>query len=139
MLKAMIGNRALSVIQLKLNKRLLSTYLILYSVFKSKEFNLGEALEVLKLYETRKSAISDIKRLCKMGFLSRKGKLLYEAEEPYIALRNYLVKYIAKRIERRLKSLGIREQIDFNSKIVVKAEIKVKIPENPLISFQELR
>jgi len=134
----MIGNRALSVIQLKLNKRLLSTYLILYSVFKSKEFNLGEALEVLKLYETRKSAKSDIKRLCKMGFLNRKGKLLYEAKEPYIALKNYLVKYIAKRIERGLKSLGIREQIDFNSKIVVKTEIKVKIPENPLISFQEL-
>ena len=123
---------------MRLNKRLLSTYLILYSVFRSKKFNLGEALEILKLYETRKSAISDIKRLCKMGFLNKKDKLLYEAKEPYSALKNYLAEYIARRIEKRLKSLGIREHVDLNSKIVIKAEIKVKIPENPLISFQEL-
>jgi len=124
---------------LKLNKRLLSTYLIIYSVFKTKEFNLGEALEVLKLYETRKSAINDIKRLCKMGFLIKKNNLSYEAREPFEALRNYLAEYIAKRFERRLKSLNIRAQVNLNSKIIVKAEMKIKIPENPLVAFQELR
>jgi len=135
----MIDNRALSVILLKLNKRLLSTYLIIYGIFKTRVFNLGEALEILKLYETRKSAINDIKRLCKMGFLIKKNNLSYEAREPFDALKNYLTEYIAKRFERRLSSLNIRAQVSLNSKITVKTEMKIKIPENPLIAFQELR
>ncbi len=102
-------------------------------------FNLEEALEILKLYETRKSAISDIKRLYKMGFLNKRNKFLYEARKPYDALKDYLIDYIAKRIEKRLKILGIKGQISLNSKITVRTRAKIRIPENPLISFQELR
>ncbi len=125
---------------LKLNKKILSTYIILYSVFGNQEFNLGEALRVLSLFESKKSAISDIKHLHKMGFLKKTNSFTYSVKEPYTALKEYLKEYIASRIRRRLKSLSLKAEVKVNSKITVKVKnetLFIKIPQNPLITFQE--
>ena len=123
---------------MKLNKRLLSTYLILYSIFKEKEFNIGEALDVLKLFSSRKIAIKDLKRLWKMGFLNRINNYSFKVVKPEKAFAKHLIEYISSRISRRIRSANIKGEVQLvGERIIVKLENPPPF-SSQLIAFEKL-
>lgn len=126
---------------MKLSKRILSTYIILYNVFMNREFNIGEALDILEYFSSKRTAIKDIKRLWKMGFLRKIKRNIYCSVKPEEALRNYLLKYIVSRIKRQLKTKHVEGKVSIvDDKIIVRIkETKITLLENPLIAFQELQ
>ena len=123
---------------MKLNKRLLSTYLILYSIFGEKEFNIGEALDILKLFSNRKIVIKDLRRLWKMGFLSKTNSYTFKTVKPEDALAKYLVKYISSRISKRIRNINIKGEVQLVGKRII---IKLENPppfSSQLITFEKL-
>lgn len=124
---------------LKLNKRLLSTYFILYFSFRHRTFNIGEALDILTIFSSKKVAINDIKRLWKMGFLEKVDKYLFKTLKPEEAFTKYLLKYMASRISKRMRSMGIEGEIrTVENKLIVKLRKPLSFPSSQLITFEKL-
>lgn len=124
---------------LKLNKRLLSTYFILYFSFGQRTFNIGEALDTLTVFSSKKIAIKDVKRLWKMGFLEKMNKYSFKVLKPEEAFVKYLLKYMASRISKRMKSMGIESEVRaVENKLIVKLKKPLSFPSSQLIAFEKL-
>ncbi len=86
-----------------LKKREFLAYYLLYKVYGSRNFNIGEASDLLirEFCCSRKVAYSIIKRLYKIGFLIKVDKAIYKCRDLYEILDNYLLIYIFKRCKQR--------------------------------------
>ena len=89
-----------------LSKREIASLLLLSIFFKNK-FNLGEALDVLKVMNSKRIARKILKRLVAKGFLKQLNAVEYEIEPLEQAFLKYLRGYIIQRIVKTLKSYGI--------------------------------
>ncbi|ABU81360.1 hypothetical protein [Ignicoccus hospitalis] len=77
------------------NKREMSVYYLLKKRFGDR-FNLGEGLEVLSPYFSRKVALNIIKRLTKLGLLEKRGNFEYAIVD--------LEEWLGKRTEEYLEA-----------------------------------
>ena len=83
-------------------RRELLSYYLLLRAFGEREFNLGEAVEVLEpVIGSRRVASRLVKRLVKQGFLVRVRPLVYRARPLEELLDEALAVYVAKRLRRR--------------------------------------
>ncbi len=103
-----------------LSKREIAYYLILRSVFDYSEFNYGEALDLLKLFGPRRLVRKMLKRMASRGFVERVKPLVYRLKPLDEALEVTLLEYIAKRLEKYLRSkhLDVEVTIDRESKTI---------------------
>ncbi|RLG84117.1 MAG: hypothetical protein DRO40_02340 [Thermoprotei archaeon] len=83
-------------------KREFLAYYLIYKVYGSGNFNIGEASDLLikEFCCNRKVAYNIIKRLYRMGFLIKVDKVIYKCRGLYEILDNYLSKYILKRCKQ---------------------------------------
>lgn len=103
-----------------LSKRELAYYIILKKVFGYNQFNLGEAIDILKYLGSKKIARKIIRRLAKRGFLQKINEISYKVMELEPVLINILSSYIFNRMYKNMKSSNILiEVIEKESKIVV--------------------
>lgn len=94
-----------------ITKREIAYYLILRHVFHNRVFNLGEALDVLTLFGSKRTARKIIRLLVSRGLIEKVDTLSYRIKELEPALFQNLKAYIAQRIRRRLKSAGLSSSI----------------------------
>ncbi|MET1101757.1 MAG: hypothetical protein ABWW69_04690 [Pyrodictiaceae archaeon] len=77
-------------------------YYTLWRIFDDREFNLGEAIELLApFFESKKVLTRLIKRLVRQGFLERVEPLRYKAKDLLELLDEATAIYLAKRMKRR--------------------------------------
>ncbi len=76
-------------------------YYTLLRAFGDREFNLGEAIDVLKPYMGGRVAERLVKRLVKQGFLERVKPLVYRARPLEEILDEATAVYFAGRLRRR--------------------------------------
>ncbi len=82
-------------------RRELLAYYLLYKAFRDKEFNLGDAVELLTpLLGSRNVATRLVKRLVKQGFLMRTAPLRYKVRGMEELFDEALAVYFAKRLRR---------------------------------------
>ena len=86
-----------------LKKREFLAYYLIYKAYGSRNFNIGEASDLLiqEFCCSRKVAYNIIKRLYKTGFLIKVDKVIYRCRDLYEVLDNYLSTYILKRCKQR--------------------------------------
>jgi len=109
------------------------SYYALYKTFKDREFNLGEAVDLLApLLGSRRVATRLVKRLVKQGFLERVAPLQYRAKPLEQLLEQAMLEYFASRLRRR----GFDAQIQ-DGHIVILCHTGGELPENhPLIKVE---
>ncbi len=73
-------------------------------VFGTRVFNLGEAIDQLLPFMSRKTIINVIKRLSKLGLIRHVGDLKYVIISPDEVLKKMTLTYMASRMEKRYKS-----------------------------------
>uniref|UniRef100_A0A7C2VGD4 Uncharacterized protein n=1 Tax=Ignisphaera aggregans TaxID=334771 RepID=A0A7C2VGD4_9CREN len=88
-------------------KREIAYYIILRHVFRDGTFNLGEAITVLSLFGSKRTARKVIKLLLSRGLIEKVGDLVYRIKDLEPALANNLRNYIIQRMYRRLRSVGL--------------------------------
>ncbi len=76
-------------------------YYTLWRAFGEREFNLGEAVDILKPYMGGRVAERLVKRLVKQGFLERVKPLVYRAKPLTRLLDEATAIYFAGRLRRR--------------------------------------
>ncbi|AWR97813.1 hypothetical protein DFR86_09825 [Acidianus sulfidivorans JP7] len=92
-----------------LKKREVVIYFLLHKKFGSNTFNLGEALDVLSPYFSKKVSISSIKYLTKLGLIYKLDPLTYRLlnfeEYIYLVSFPYLKRRakIRQRLHRRIQ------------------------------------
>lgn len=86
-----------------LRKRDFLAYYLIYKVYSSKNFNIGEAVDILikKFCCSRKVAYNIIKRLYRMGLLIKVDKVVYKCRDLLEVLDDYLSSYTLKRCKQR--------------------------------------
>ncbi|RLG89363.1 MAG: hypothetical protein DRO15_00600 [Thermoprotei archaeon] len=90
-----------------LSKREVITYLLVLEAFgENTTFNTGEAADTLSIVMPRRVAYKVLKKLWKKGFLERISHFEYRVKPLKEAFITYLLKYLALRIEKHLKSYG---------------------------------
>lgn len=89
-----------------LSKREVAYYLILKKKFGGREFNIGEAINLLSLFGSRRIARKIIKRLRLKGFLESVEITTYRIASIDEVLVKLLSSYILQRLYRNLKSRG---------------------------------
>jgi hypothetical protein len=89
-----------------ITKREIAYYLILKQVFQNRIFNLGEALDILTLFGSKRTTRKIIKILVSRGLLERVDVYQYKVKDLESSLLLNLRAYLAQRIYKRLKSLG---------------------------------
>ncbi len=95
-------HKGLSVIKRWPRRRELLTYYLLWRLYQTKEFNLGEAVDVLApLIGSRNVASRLVRRLVKQGFLERVRPLVYRAKPLEDVLGEAMVIYFRGRLKRR--------------------------------------
>ncbi len=89
-----------------LKKREVVVYFLLYRKFKFDKFNIGEALDVLSPYFSKKVSLSVIKYLSKKGLINSLGNLEYNLVpfEEFLYLTSY--EYIKRRSTLRRRTRG---------------------------------
>ncbi len=103
-----------------LSKRELAYYIVLKRVFGYNQFNLGEAIDILKYLGSKRVARKIIKRLAKKGFIQRVNEANYRVVELESAFANIISSYIFNRIIKSLKSSNnFIEAIEKESKITI--------------------
>lgn len=105
-----------------ITKREMAYYFVLKHVFDDRIFNLGEVLDVLSLFGSKRTARRVIKRLVSRGLLERIGDMNYKVKSVEPALLASLKNYIKQRMYKRLKSFGLDVDtlsIDNEEKIVI--------------------
>ena len=110
-----------------IKKREFAVYMVLDRAFGHEPFNLGEALDVLECFMSRRTAIRVIRRLSKLGWLRRIDKLTYRISRLEDIYRDKVLPYLAFRVERRLKSIGI----EFESLNLEGDKIVVEVRDPP--------
>jgi len=105
-----------------LSKRELAYYLILRSAFGEKPFNIGDALTLLELFGSRRTARNVLKRLKSRRIIIKVAEYTYVVRGLEEALQDLLRDYIANRLVKTLKSrhIPIDEIIRTNEKIIIK-------------------
>jgi len=73
-------------------------------VFGTRVFNLGEAIDQLLPFMSKKTIINIIRRLSKLGLIKHVGNLEYRVVNPDEVLRRITLTYMASRVERRYKN-----------------------------------
>ena len=76
-------------------------YYTLWRAFGTREFNLGEAVDILKPYMGGRVAERLVKRLVKQGFLERVKPMVYRARDLVALLDEATAIYFAGRLRRR--------------------------------------
>lgn len=94
-----------------ITKREIAYYFILKYVFSNRVFNLGEALDILTLFGSKRTARKIMKLLVSRGLIEKVGFLDYKVKELEPALFQNLKAYIVQRLYRRLKSAGLSASI----------------------------
>jgi ribosomal protein S8 len=89
-----------------ISKREIAYYIILKEEFRDRIFNLGEAIDVLVFFGSKKVAKKVIKNLVKKGFIKKVDDLNYKVEELEGTLKKLLYEYIRQRFYKALKSRG---------------------------------
>ena len=84
-----------------LDKRDVSAYFLLEERFKGRRFNVGEAIEVLAPYFGRKVSISLIKRLSRVGLLTKVSTNEYVLNDLMEWLEERSHEYLVGRLRRR--------------------------------------
>jgi len=104
-----------------LSKREIAYYLLLRSAFDYREFNYGEALDLLKFFGPRRLVRKMLRRMCSRGFAERVKPLVYRLKPLDEALEANLLEYVAKRLERYLRSrhVEIEVYVDRESRSIV--------------------
>ncbi|MEM1525660.1 MAG: hypothetical protein QW775_04510 [Ignisphaera sp.] len=118
-----------------ITKREIAYYLILKHVFNNSIFNLGEALDILSLFGSKRTAKKIIRLLVSRGLIEKVDTLSYRVNELEPALFQNLKAYIVQRIHRRLKSVGL------SSSIILKDHretLAIRNCSNTLVSTFEL-
>lgn len=84
-----------------LKKREVVIYFLLYKKFRYDKFNLGEALDVLNPYFSKKVSLNTIKFLSKIGLITKLDYFTYQLAkfEDYIYLVSY--PYLQRRARNR--------------------------------------
>ena len=88
-----------------LKKREFLAYYLIYRVYGSKSFNIGEASDLLiqRFCCSRKVAYNIIKRLYRLGLLVKEDKITYKCKDLFEVLDNYLSTYALKRCRQYRK------------------------------------
>ncbi|AEM39742.1 hypothetical protein Pyrfu_1889 [Pyrolobus fumarii 1A] len=102
-------------------------YYTLWRAFGDREFNLGEAVEILKPYMGGRVAERLVKRLVKQGFLVRIRPLVYRAKPLTQLLDEATAIYFAGRLRRR----GYEAYAE-NGKIIVADDAPLEACKHPL-------
>ncbi len=98
------------------NKRLMLTYWLLWMAFKDREFNIGEAIDLLKPFISTRAAVKSVKKLANLKWIERRGVLRYAVINPEKVYPVIALKYFHSRAKRRgtlehavrvLKNLGL--------------------------------
>ncbi|NPA96078.1 MAG: hypothetical protein GXO32_00570 [Crenarchaeota archaeon] len=90
-----------------ISKREIAYYLVLKSAFGYSPFNIGSAMDILRLLGPRRVARKVLKRLLARGMIERLNSVTYRLRPLDEALENLLANYIASRLQKYLKSCGI--------------------------------
>jgi len=114
-----------------LSKREIAYYIILKKTFGNNPFNLGEALDVLTFFGSKRVARKVIKNLIKKGFLKKIDVLNYRIEDLENALNNILFEYIRQRAYRNMKSRGFKVTRNEKGEILIYClnEVKLRVLE----------
>lgn len=91
----------------KLSSRELAYYFVLRKIFGEQPFNVGNAIDVLKVFGSRRVARRVLKKLAAKGFLERLDPVTYRVRDFYEALEDYLREYLAQRFYRNARSMGM--------------------------------
>ncbi|MEM1646394.1 MAG: hypothetical protein QXL96_11165 [Ignisphaera sp.] len=94
-----------------ITKREIAYYFILKHVFNNRIFNIGEALDILTLFGSKRTARKIMKLLISRGLIEKVGSLNYRVRELEPILFKSLKAYIVQRMHRRLKSAGLSTSI----------------------------
>jgi len=106
-----------------LSKRELAYYIVLKRIFGYNQFNLGEALDILKYLGSKRIARKIIKRLAKRGFLQKINEFNYRVMDLEPVLTNILSRYIFNRIYKNMKSWNIPIEI-------IEKELRIIVHDN---------
>jgi hypothetical protein len=110
-----------------LSKREIAYYIILKKTFGNNPFNLGEALDVLTFFGSKRVARKVIKNLIKKGFLKKIGMIDYRIEDLENALNKLLFEYIRQRAYKTMKSRGFKVARNENGEILIYCLNEVKL------------
>ncbi|AAY80659.1 hypothetical protein [Sulfolobus acidocaldarius] len=80
-----------------LKKREIIIYFLLYKKFETEKFNIGEAIQVLSPYFSKKVSINVIRYLTKVGLVIK----LNETEYRLLSMEEYLLEISVSYIRRR--------------------------------------
>jgi len=94
-----------------LKKREFASYLLLWKVFKDQPFNIGEALDVLEDFMSRKVAYNVLKRLEKLGWISRVNSLEFKVLSFNEIFNSIVLPYLGLRLERNFRSKGYKIKV----------------------------
>lgn len=88
-----------------LKKREIVIYFLLYKKFRYENFNLGEALDTLSPYFSKKVSLNSIKFLAKIGLITKLDYFTYKLNrfDDYIYLISYSYLKRRSRIRRNLR------------------------------------
>ncbi len=115
------------------DKREIAALILLKEYFGDKEFDYGEAVDLLYPFYPKKAIRNILKRLSKLGYLERKG-LKYKVRPLEEVLRDHVSVYLEGRLRRRLgKCLESVERDGLKYKIKGECGEKVK-RSNAIIS-----
>jgi len=105
-----------------ISKRELAYYIILRSAFGEKPFNIGDALTLLELFGSRRTARNVLKRLKSRRIIVKVAEYTYVARDLEEAFQDLLRDYIASRLVKTLKSrhIPVDEVLRANEKIIIK-------------------
>ncbi|MCI4436247.1 MAG: hypothetical protein JHC33_05480 [Ignisphaera sp.] len=110
-----------------LSKREIAYYIILKKTFGNNPFNLGEALDVLAFFGSKRVARKVIKNLIKKGFLKKIDAFDYRIEDLENALNNILFEYIRQRAYKTMKSRGFKVAQNEKGEILIYCLNEVKL------------
>jgi len=100
-----------------LSKHEVITYLFISEAYgENAVINIGEAADTLSIVMPRRIVYKIIRRLWKKGFLERISQFEYRIRPIRDAFIEYLLKYIALRIEKHLRSYGELADINIDEK-----------------------
>ncbi len=109
-------------------------YYTLWRAFGTREFNLGEAVEMLRPYMGGRVAERLVKRLVKQGFLERVKPMVYRARDLVELLDEAAAVYFAGRLRRR----GYEAYAD-DGRIIVGADAPPEACLHPLAACDAQR
>lgn len=74
-----------------------------------------------------------------MGFLEKISRYSFKALKPEEAFVKYLLKYMASRISKRIKSMSVEGEVRVvENKLIVKLKKPLSFPSSQLIAFEKL-